>query len=93
MPERTIHLHYRIFPEDSLWVGECIELGVSTSAATEAEAREAIDEATRLYLDTLADEGELERVLGERGIVVGSDGTPGAGTIEERTLPLPTAAP
>ena len=60
---RTVRLQYRIFPEDHLWVGECVELGVSTSATSEEEARQGIDEAARLYLDTLAEQGELGRVL------------------------------
>jgi predicted RNase H-like HicB family nuclease len=60
MARQAVRLHFRIFPEDSLWVGECSELGVSTSAETEAEAVGAIDEATQLYLATLA------RIIHER---------------------------
>lgn len=92
MVRRTIHVHFRVFPEDHLWVGECLELGVSTSAATEEEVRRGIEEATTLYLDTLAEQGELERVLEEYGVPVVAEDAPAVGTIEERRLTLPVAA-
>jgi predicted RNase H-like HicB family nuclease len=92
MARQTVHLHFRIFPEDHLWVGECIELGVSTSAETEDEAASGIDEATQLYLATLAEQGELGRVLQEHGVAIVPEDAPGVGRIEERTLALPTGA-
>jgi len=89
MGRRLIHLHYRIFPEDNLWVGECVELGVSTSAESRDAVKKGIDEATRLYLATVTQHGELDHILQERGIPVFMDGEKPLDEIEDHTLPLP----
>jgi predicted RNase H-like HicB family nuclease len=93
MGEQRIHLHFRTFPEDHLWVGECIELGVSTSAETQEQADSGIEEATHLYLQTLAEHGELLRILAERGVPLLNEGENPRDRIEARTLALPAAVP
>lgn len=87
-----IRLHFRTFQEDNLWVAECVELGVSTSAETQEEATRGIVEATNLYIETLADEGELQRAFNERGLKTAPDDASATGQIEERTLRVPAGA-
>lgn len=65
-----VRLHFRTFQEDDQWVGRCRELGISTCADTRVEAEAGIIEATTLYLETLADEGELGRILDRYGLEV-----------------------
>jgi len=89
MGTQRIHLHFRTFPEDHLWVGECIELGVSTSAETQERASKGIEDATRLYLETVSEHGELDRILEERGIPVLNESESPRDHIEARTLVLP----
>ena len=84
-----VRVHFRTFQEDGLWVGECLELGVSTSAATQDEAGQGAIDATALYLETLADQHELQRVLEERGVQLVSDDAPALEQLEERTIPVP----
>ena len=84
-----VRLHFRTFPEDGLWVAECVELGVSTSAETQEEATRGIVEATELYIETLADEGELHAVFRERGLQIVPDRAAAADQMEERILRVP----
>ena len=62
-------------PEGDLWVSFCKELGTASCGDTAEEAFTNLDEAVQIYLETLAEYGELDRVFGERGIVVGRDMT------------------
>jgi predicted RNase H-like HicB family nuclease len=89
MGERTVILHFRTYPEDQLWVGECVELDVASGGQTEQEAQRRVEEATDLYLTTLAEHGDLERVLAENGVQVVLDGEPVAGHFHELTVSLP----
>jgi predicted RNase H-like HicB family nuclease len=91
MATNRIYVHYRVFPEDDLWVGECLELAVSTSAETRETARKRIAEATQLYVETLAQEGELARVLRERGVPVAVDGAEPPDELERRAIAVPSA--
>lgn len=93
MGQQVIHLHFRTYPEDHLWVGECIELDVASGGETEEEATRRVEEATRLYLDTVSEHGDLERILTEKGVPITDQGEPAPGHLEERTLALPTGAP
>lgn len=68
-----LRLHFRAFPEEGQWVGRCQELELSTCAGSRAEAESGIIEATTLYLETLAAEGELDQVLAGYGLTI----TPG----------------
>ncbi len=56
--------------EGEQYVSECVELGVASCGGTIDEAFEAIKDAAAVYLQTLDDEGELERVLAARGVEV-----------------------
>ena len=87
-----VRLHFRTFAEDGQWVGRCLELGVSTCADTRAEAEAGIIEATTLYLETLADEGELERVLSENGLAVAPSTQSAAPEEWEEQIPVFTGA-
>jgi len=84
-----IYVHYRCFPEDDLWVGECVELGVSTSAETREDARKGIEAATRLYIETLAEQGELGRVLREHGVSIAPEGDDPPDELERRPIAVP----
>jgi len=92
MGQRTGCLHFRTYPEDHLWVGECVELDVASGGHTEHEAQRRVGEATELYLATLAENGDLERVLAEHGVPIAIDDEPVAGHFEERRVPLPIAS-
>ena len=61
--------------EGDQWVSFCEELGTASCGDTPEEAFGNLDEALQVYLETLAEYGELDRVFGERGIVVGRDST------------------
>jgi predicted RNase H-like HicB family nuclease len=65
-----IVLTLKAHEEEGQYVSECVELGVASCGGMIDEAFEAIKDATAVYLDTLEDEGELGRVLAERGIAV-----------------------
>ena len=57
-----------IYPEDDQWVSRCEELGVSSCGESIDEALENIKEAVLLYLNTLEEVGECDRVFTERMI-------------------------
>jgi predicted RNase H-like HicB family nuclease len=63
-----VDLHFRAFPEDNQWVSECVELGVTSCGDTMQDALAAVLDATTVYLETLEDEGELDRVLQGAGL-------------------------
>ena len=65
-----IVLTLKVHQEDGQYVSECPELGVASFGETIGEAFEAIKDATAVYLATLDDEGELERILAARGIAI-----------------------
>lgn len=58
----------RFSQEEGQWVGQCPELGTATCGDTWEEAKEAIEEAIELKVDTLSGLGELPRFLAEHGI-------------------------
>ena len=59
--------------EGDQWVSFCKELGTASCGDTPEKALANLDEALQVYLETLAEYGELDRVFGERGIAVGRD--------------------
>lgn len=59
-----------VYEEDGQFVSECVELDIASCGDTLDEAFKNIREAVAIYLDTLEQEGERERVFGERGIGV-----------------------
>jgi predicted RNase H-like HicB family nuclease len=74
-------LTFKVYPEDDVFVGECVELDVSNFGDTLEEALKATLNATELYLETLDEIGERERLFKERDIEFSSsepDGGPHA---------------
>ena len=69
-PEGSIVVTYRVRKEGDQFVAECIELGVASCGDTIDDAFRMIDDAVTLYLNSLEEEGERERVFKERGIIV-----------------------
>ena len=51
--------------EGDQWVSFCKELGTASCGDTPEEALANLDEAVQLYLETLAEYGELSRVFGD----------------------------
>jgi len=68
--EGYIMLTFKFHREDGQYVARCVELGVSTCAESLEKAMQRIEEATTLYLTTLEDVGESERVFEEAGITI-----------------------
>ena len=67
-PVGYVILTMRVREEDGRYVSECTELGIASFGDTIDQAFEAIRDATALYLNTLEDEGERDRVFAEAGI-------------------------
>lgn len=78
---RHIMLTLRVHQEGEHYVSQCAELGVASFGDTLDEAFHAVKDAVAVYLETLADEGELERVFAERGIEVGAGAAPENGRV------------
>ena len=68
--ERTIALHLEVEREDDLYVANCPALDLSSYGDTVDDAVAHLKDAIALYLETIAQDGELERVLAERGIAI-----------------------
>ena len=58
--EYTVH----IWQEGAQFIAHAMPLDVMSSGQTPEQARHALDEAVRLFLDTAAEVGTLEEVLG-----------------------------
>ena len=71
--------------EGDQWASFCEELGTASCGDTPEEAFANLDEAVQVYLETLAEYGELNRVFGECGIVVGRDATSEAAAGQDET--------
>jgi predicted RNase H-like HicB family nuclease len=65
-----ITVTFKVHKEDDQYVARCIELGISTCAASLEEAEQRIEEATSLYMNTLEEVGECERVFEEAGLTI-----------------------
>jgi len=61
--DMTVH----IWKEDDQYVAHAMPLDVMSSGTTPQEARQALDEAVRVFLLTAADLGTLDQVLEESG--------------------------
>lgn len=68
-----ITVTFRIHEEDGQYVGRCVELGVSSCAKSLDKALKRAQEATILYLNTLEEVGERERVIREAGIRINQE--------------------
>ena len=60
------------------FVALCPVLGVASQGATFEEAENNIREAVGLYLTTIDDDGELERIFAEKGLTIGYADSGGA---------------
>lgn len=69
-------LTLRAYAEGKQWVSECLELGVTSCGDIIEEALENIREAVTIYLNTIEEQGQIARVLRERGVVVHSGEPP-----------------
>lgn len=63
-------LTFRVHEEEGGFVGECVELGVTSCGDDVDEAFRATLEATALYLERLDANGERDWVLPERNVKV-----------------------
>lgn len=61
---------FRIHREEAQYVARCVELGISSCGDSLDEALENIEEATTLYLNTLEEVGERDRVFSDAGIEI-----------------------
>jgi predicted RNase H-like HicB family nuclease len=67
MSSREIECIVQIWQEGEQYVAHAMPLDVMSSGHTADEARRALDEAVRLFLDTAAEAGTLDDVLAECG--------------------------
>lgn len=69
-PRRSAYIAvtFRILQENSHYVSICPELETSSCGDTIDEALKNIRDATLLYLNTIEEQGERERIFKERGI-------------------------
>ena len=56
--------------EENRWQGECLELGTATFGNSLEEAKERLQEAILVHLNTLEDVGERDRFFREHNIKV-----------------------
>ena len=65
-------LHFALIfkQEEEVWTAECKELGTAAFGDTFEEAKESIEEAIGLHLNTLEDVGECERFLAENNVPI-----------------------
>ena len=67
---KTITLTLEVEREEDQYVSLCRELDVSSYGDSVEEALSRLRDAVTLYLDTIEQDGELERVIQDRGIKV-----------------------
>jgi predicted RNase H-like HicB family nuclease len=68
--EKMIALRLEAEREDDLYVANCPALDISSYGDTVDDAFAHLKNAIALYLDTIEQDGEIERVLRERGIAI-----------------------
>jgi predicted RNase H-like HicB family nuclease len=68
---RPIALTAKIYREGDQYVAHCVELDIASCGDTEEEAFENLVDASDVYVATLEETGQIERVFAERGIKVG----------------------
>ena len=69
MVQRSLDLHFTIEREDDGFVATCTDLDVASQGGSVEEALGMCKEAVELYIEVLAEDGDLDRVLQERGLV------------------------
>ena len=73
MFKKKMYIALTVFFEkehDGRWVATCKELGTSTYGDSIDDAKERIEEAISLHLNTLEDVGERDRFFKENGITM-----------------------
>ena len=68
--EQTITLRLEVEREDDVYVASCPDLDISSYGDTVENAYSHLKDAITLYLDTIEEDGERERIFQERGITV-----------------------
>lgn len=63
-----IMTNFVFYEEGDYWLGECLELGTATFGHTLKEAKERLEEAVLLHINTLEDVGERARFFTEHNI-------------------------
>jgi len=69
-PTGYIEVTFRIHQENSHFVSACPELDVASCGDTIDEALKNIREATLLYLNTIEEQGERQRIFHEKRITL-----------------------
>ena len=59
----------QIWKEGDQYIAHAIPLDVASSGPTPERARNALDEATRLFIETASEMGTLEMILQECGYI------------------------
>lgn len=77
--------------ETNQFVSRCVELGIASSGKDLDQAFDRIAEATCLYVNTLEEVGERERVFAEQGISI-TPGEPPDNPLNVRVRPEEYAA-
>ncbi|MDE2779258.1 MAG: hypothetical protein OXI91_06230 [Chloroflexota bacterium] len=78
--------------EEGAWVGVCTALGVSTTADSPEAAREEMADMLLVYLDVLAEAGDLLACLSEQGVEVRAPAGPSAQRRVDALTPVAIAA-
>jgi predicted RNase H-like HicB family nuclease len=62
-----LDFNVQIWKEGEQFIAHAMPVDVASSGASAEEARQALDEAVRVFLRTAADQGTLDEVLEEAG--------------------------
>lgn len=68
--EQVVTLRFEAEREDDLYVAHCPDLDISSYGDTIEDAFARLQDAVSLYLETIEEDGERERIFRERGISV-----------------------
>ena len=68
--ERYIRLTLQIVAEDDGYVSRCLELGTASCGDTVEEALLNIKDCVEVYLETIEEMGERQRIFKKRGIKI-----------------------
>jgi len=66
--EQLVTLRFEAEREDDLYIAHCPDLDISSYGNTREEAFARLQDAVSLYLETIEEDGERERIFRERGI-------------------------
>ncbi len=67
-PKGFVHLTFSYEKAGEIWVGECLELGTATEAASIEQAKLQLAEAVKLQLDQMDEMGYIDGFLREHNI-------------------------